>query len=41
MAFDLPAAADWPRLFDGDNQFAEAAQDVVQRAFFRLDMEAF
>src|SRR5258705_1247268 len=27
-------------LFDGDDQFAEAAQDVVQRALFRLDMEA-
>jgi len=29
-----------PRLFDGDNQLAEAAQDVVQRALFRLDLEA-
>jgi len=27
-------------LFDGDDQFAEAAQDVVRRALFRLDMEA-
>src|SRR5437016_4917778 len=28
------------RLFDGDNQFTEAAQDVVQHALFFLDVEA-
>ena len=27
-------------LFDSDNQFAEAAEDVVQRALLLLDMEA-
>jgi hypothetical protein len=29
-----------PRLFGGDNQFAEAAQDIVQRALFFLDVES-
>src|ERR1700704_7007177 len=35
-----PPRLQTPRLFDGDNQFAEATEDIVQRALFRLDMEA-
>ena len=40
-AHDLGQVHSFPvRLFDDDNQFAEAAQDVVHHAFPFLDVEA-